>query len=62
MTKIDIQIFCPNCLTGGVTINTPCKKNCDTMKCLICLSTFFYKNGKIYKGHDNNCYKKMLPI
>ncbi len=62
MAKIDIPIFCPNCLTGGVIQNTPCEKNCQTMKCLMCLKIFHYLNGIIYNGHDRNCFQNRLPV
>ncbi len=62
MVKIDTILICPRCGQDGVFVKKSCEKNCDTIKCLVCQTICYLRSGRIFLGHDSNCYRKLSPI
>jgi hypothetical protein len=63
MVKIDLEyVLCINCI-NSVIIKEECEKYCNSYKCLMCNTKFYYKEGNKFLGHDPSCYKnKNIPI
>jgi hypothetical protein len=61
MTFIEnsIKYRCLLCIFNIIDFKI-CDNNCESYKCLACNTTYHYKYGNIYFGHDPKCFKSNI--